>query len=122
MQQGIALALILSLSGCIPEGGVMGAMGLEEGIMGAMSAHSMSSVMASCETPKINDFNSCIQSNYTRNPGSRDVRSLYARLNSIVEDQQNGIISQIKAKALAYAAYDSTVEAGNRADRAARQP
>ena len=79
------------------------------------TAPSMSSIMASCDTPKISDFNSCIQSNYTRDLGNRNVQSLYARLDSIVADQQSEKINQTKAKAMAYTAYDETVGAGNKA-------
>jgi hypothetical protein len=74
----------------------------------------MTSVMSSCETPDFSDFNSCVQRNYARHPDASTVRALYAQLNAIEEDQQNGKISQIKAKAMAYTAYDATVGAGNR--------
>ena len=79
---------------------------------------SMSSVMSNCDSillPKISDFNSCIQSDYKREwglyPGHKDVRSLYDRLDLIVEDQQSGKMTQTQAKALAYKAYDDTVGA-----------
>jgi hypothetical protein len=79
--------------------------------------------MSSCETPDFSDFNSCVQRNYARHPDASTVRALYAQLNAIEEDQQNGKISQIKAKAMAYTAYDATVGAGNRSSdaRSARQ-
>ena len=111
MQHGIGLALILSLlglSGC-----------MEPSAPSAPLPPSMSSTMKSCDTPKINDFNSCIQNNYTRDPGTSTVRSFYARMDLIVEEQQNRKISQTKAKAMAYVAYDETVGAGNRASVAA---
>ena len=76
----------------------------------------MTSVMSSCETPDFSDFNSCVQRNYARDPDGSTVRALYAQLNAIEEDQQNGKISQIKAKAMAYTAYDATVGAGNRSN------
>ena len=75
----------------------------------------MSSVMSSCDTAEISDLNSYIQGNYTRDPENRNVRSFYARLDSIVKDQKSGKISQTKAKAMAYTAYDETVGAGNKA-------
>ena len=72
------------------------------------------SVMSSCDTPEFSDFNSCIQRNYERNPNASDVRSMYAQLNAIEEDQKSGKITQTKAKALAYKIYDATVGASNR--------
>ena len=72
-------------------------------------APKMSSVVSSCETPDFSDFNSCIQRNYKRDlvKVHRKTRSLYAQLDAIEEDQKNGKISQVKAKALAYRAYDT---------------
>lgn len=83
------------------------------------TAPAMSSVMNSCETKNFSVFNNCIQKTYTRNPDGGSVRSLYAQLNAIEEDQRRGKITQTKAKALAYKAYDATVGAGNRSNRQA---
>jgi hypothetical protein len=100
----VTLSALIFLAGCEP------------------SAPAMSSVMNSCETKRFGDFNSCIQQTYTRDPNHKNVRSLYARLNAIEEDRRRGRITHTKAKALAYAAYDATVGAGNdAADAASRQ-
>ena len=88
-------------------------------LVGCESAPEMSSVMNSCETKRFGDFNSCIQQTYTRDPNHKNVRSLYAQLNAIDEDRRRGKITHVKAKALAYAAYDATVGAGNRANNRA---
>jgi hypothetical protein len=71
-------------------------------------------VMDSCESrPNFTSYVSCIKSEYKRNPGSSSVRSLYAQLDGINEDYQNGILSDVKAKAAARIAYDNTVGASN---------
>lgn len=77
-------------------------------------APQMSSVMQSCEySPNFTSYVSCIKTDYTKDPGASTVRSLYARLDSINEDYENGSISEIKARAAARIAYDQTVGEGN---------
>ena len=82
-------------------------------------APSMSSVMESCETRSdFSSYVSCIKNDYTRDPGHQTVRSLYAQLSAINEDYQSGALSNTKARAAAYKAYDQTVGAGNARQRA----
>ena len=73
----------------------------------------MSSIMTSCEQNSFAKYNACIQSNYQRAPDSSNVKSLYARLNAIEEDVVKGQVTEIKAKALAWTAYDEAVGADN---------
>jgi len=75
---------------------------------------SMSSVMDSCESrSNFTYYVSCIKTNYKRAPDRSETKSLYARLDSINEDYENGKLSLIKAKAAARIAYDNTVGAAN---------
>ena len=75
---------------------------------------SMSSVMDSCESrSNFTYYVSCIKTNYKRFPDRSETRSLYARLDSINEDYEEGRLSFIKAKAAARIAYDNTVGAAN---------
>ena len=86
------------------------------------SAPSMSSVMSSCESrSNFTSYVHCIKNDYTRDPSASTVKSLYARLAAIDEDYQNGVLSEVKARAEAYIAYDETVAAGNRANDQAYQ-
>ena len=79
----------------------------------------MNAVMGSCESnSNFTRYVSCIKANYKRHPDHSDVKSLYARLDSINEDYENGLVSSIKAKAAARKAYDDTVGAGNARARA----
>ena len=74
------------------------------------SAPSMSSVMSSCESrSNFTSYVRCIKNDYTRDPSASTVKSLYARLAAIDEDYQNGVLSEVKARAEAYIAYDETV-------------
>ncbi|MDB4830406.1 hypothetical protein OAH41_04595 [Paracoccaceae bacterium] len=76
--------------------------------------------MSSCESrSNFSSYVRCIKNDYTRDPGASTVKSLYARLAAIDEDFQNGSLSEVKARAEAYIAYDETVGAGNRARRIA---
>ena len=75
---------------------------------------SMSSVMGSCESrSNFTSYVNCIKTDYTRYPDRSEIRSLYARLNSINEDYENGSISETKARAAARIAYDVTVGTAN---------
>ena len=79
-------------------------------------APSVSSVMSSCESrSNFTAYVRCIKSDYTRYPNRSEVKSLYARLSAIDEDFQKGVLSEVKARAEAYKAYDDTVAAANRA-------
>lgn len=74
----------------------------------------MSSVMEDCDTRS--DFSryvSCIKSEYQRDRSAQSVRSFYVQLDAIKEDYENGALSNTKARAAAYRAYDQTVGAEN---------
>ena len=80
----------------------------------AITEPTMNVVMDSCENrPNFTAYVSCIKTTYKRNPNSPSVRSLYAQLDGINEDYQNGILSDVKAKAAARIAYDNTVGTSN---------
>ena len=69
----------------------------------------MSNVMASCEgRSNFTAYMNCIKSNYKRFPNQSPTLSMYARLDSINEDYENGAISELKARAAARIAYDET--------------
>ena len=71
-------------------------------------------VMDTCENrSNFTAYVSCIKTTYKRNPSHSSVRSLYAQLDGINEDYQNGVLSDVKAKAAARIAYDNTVGASN---------
>jgi hypothetical protein len=70
-------------------------------------APSMSSVMASCQSrSNFNAYAHCIKDNYKRNPSSSYARSFFVQLRAIQEDYQAGSISDSKARAEAYKAFD----------------
>ena len=84
----------------------------------------MSSVMESCDTRSdFAQYVNCIKNEYKRDPNAQSVRSLYAQLDAIKEDYESGLLSDAKAKAAAYIAYDQTVGAENaRLDANTYQP
>ena len=82
----------------------------------------MIDIMTKCDVgTEFDTYVDCIKFNYKRDPDSTDVISFYAQLDAVVEDYKEGRLSQAKAKAQAFALYDATVGAGNkaRAQRAA---
>jgi len=86
------------------------------GCMNSITQPMMKDVMASCESyTNFSDYNSCIQTDYKKNPNKSDVRAFYAILNSIDEDYRDGKLSEIKARAAAHSAYLETIAVGNRA-------
>ena len=88
----------LVLSGCMP-----------------MMEPRMSSVMSSCESfSNFTSYVSCIKSNYKRYPNHSVTRSMYAQLDALVEEYEDGTISQTKARSAAYIIYDKTWGAENK--------
>ena len=93
---------------------VLGITGLLlSGCMSVMEP-SMSSVMSSCESrSEFTSYVNCIKTNYKRFPNRSETRSMYAQLDAVNEDYQNGLLSEVKAKAAARVIYDETVGAAN---------
>ena len=84
------------------------------GCMNNLTEPTMSNVMSSCENEvKFSSYNSCIQTNYKKDPGFAAVKAFFAMMNSIEEDWSKKRISEVKARAQAYKAYMETVGAHN---------
>jgi hypothetical protein len=80
-----------------------------------MFAPRLSSVISSCEiSTNFNAYAHCIKNNYRRKPNEDSVQSFFAQVRAIQEDFQKGVISESKARAMTYSAYNSGVGADNR--------
>ena len=68
----------------------------------------VSDVVRQCDSKDFRIFNNCIQLNYS-GPKSLKISSFFAELDAIEEDLNYEKISNVRAKSLAYAAYENTV-------------
>ena len=76
----------------------------------------MHEVMRTCDTGiKFPAYVNCLKTSYERFPDRAEVISFYAQLDGLVEDYDNGSVSEAKAKARAFEIYDATVGAANNA-------
>lgn len=68
----------------------------------------MEDVVWQCDSKDFYVFNNCIQLNYS-GPKNIKTSSFFAQLDAIAEELNRKTISNVKAKALAYAAYEDTI-------------